>query len=293
MSGKNRATGDTETEFQAALATYTKAGNKTAAMRRLWNTAYEIGRVTAETATNEATVMGKEKMSERVEEAKKMGFEEGRQSGFEEGRRTGEKDALSMDAFEVSFAAGKMAGIATGMEQGREVETQRWKDIGHFEDGTCRAFGSATIVDSSPQPQPLPLDDDAGTFSVPGAFSVHMGFNWADDAESLPIHRVPVASPQPRDFSGLRTGSTNPFDTLQRRHARHHGAKTWRRPRQPRLYSPKPYTNSWVSTPCPPPTPSDSNSWGLQSSFRIFAWIWILLYGSLQGHIFLGYRRAR
>ncbi|KAJ7429637.1 hypothetical protein B0H11DRAFT_2142369 [Mycena galericulata] len=282
MSRKNRATGDTETEFQAALATYTKAGNKTATMRRLWNTAYEIGRVTAGTAaaavlaTNEATVMGKEKMSERVEEAKKMGFEEGRQRGFEEGRRAGEKDALSMDTFEVSFAAGKMAGIATGMEQGREVETH-----------------SATIVDSSPPPQSLPLDDAAGTFAVPGAFSVHTGFNWADDAESLPIHRVPVASPQPRDFSGLHTGSTNPFDTLQRRHARHHGAKTWRRARQPRLYSVKPYTNSWVSTPHPPPTPSDSNSWGLQSSFRIFAWIWILLYGSLQGRIFLGYRRAQ
>ncbi|KAJ7433511.1 hypothetical protein B0H11DRAFT_1939379 [Mycena galericulata] len=237
--------------------------------------------------------MGKEKMSERVEEAKKMGFEEGRQSGFEEGRRAGEKDALSMDALEVSLAAGKMAGIATGMEQGREVETQQWKDIGHFEDGTCRASGSATIVDSSPPPQSLPLDNAAGTFSVPGAFSVHTGFNWADDADSLPIHCVPVASPQPRDFSDLRTGSTNPFDTLQRRHARHHGAKTCRRARQPRPYSPKPYTNSWVSTPRLPPTPSDSYSWGLQSSFQIFAWIWILLYGPLQGRIFLGYRRAQ
>ncbi|KAJ6529409.1 hypothetical protein DFH09DRAFT_1412117 [Mycena vulgaris] len=40
----SRAIGDTEDEFQAALVTYTKAGNKTAAMRRLWNAAYETGK---------------------------------------------------------------------------------------------------------------------------------------------------------------------------------------------------------------------------------------------------------
>jgi hypothetical protein len=33
MTMNKRAIGDTEDEFQAALATYTKAGNKTAAMR--------------------------------------------------------------------------------------------------------------------------------------------------------------------------------------------------------------------------------------------------------------------
>ncbi|KAJ7438249.1 hypothetical protein B0H11DRAFT_2254840 [Mycena galericulata] len=128
-----------------------------------------------------------------------MGFEEGRQSGFEEGRRTGEKDALSMDAFEVSFAAGKMAGIATGMEQGREVETQRWKDIGHFEDGTCRAFGSATIVDSSPQPQPLPLDDDAASrFFRPS--------HWLDE----PIRHIATATRAASWSKNLETSTTTP-----------------------------------------------------------------------------------
>ncbi|KAJ7337664.1 hypothetical protein DFH08DRAFT_812984 [Mycena albidolilacea] len=209
MSTKNRAIGDTEDKFQAALATYTKAGNKTAAMQRLWNAAYGIG--------GEGAVAS---MAATIECARRMGFEEGQRSGFEEGRQAGEKDALSMDAFEVSFAAGKMSGIAMGMELGRETETQRWTDSGHFEGGTCRAFGNAAVVDSLPPPQSLPLDNDAYTFLV------HTGFSWTDDAESLPIHSVLVVSPQPRDFSNLRTGSRNAFNTLQWWHARYHGAQT-------------------------------------------------------------------
>jgi hypothetical protein len=114
MSTKNQAIGDTEDEFQAALATYTKAGNKTAVMRRQWNAAYGIG--------GEGAVAS---MAATIECARRMELEEGRRSGFEEGRQAGEKDALSMDAFEVSFAAGKMSGIATGMELGREAETQQ------------------------------------------------------------------------------------------------------------------------------------------------------------------------
>ncbi|KAF8188189.1 hypothetical protein K438DRAFT_2019345 [Mycena galopus ATCC 62051] len=130
MSAKKRAIGDTEDEFQAALATYTKAGNKTIAMRRLWNAAYEIGRGAAEVIW--VADIAKERESERVEQA--------RQTAFEEGRQVGEKDALTMDTFEVSFSAGKMDGIATGIELGRQEETQRWKDNGHFEDATAGAL---------------------------------------------------------------------------------------------------------------------------------------------------------
>ncbi|KAJ7485900.1 hypothetical protein FB451DRAFT_1392620 [Mycena latifolia] len=191
MSAKKRAIGDTEDEFQAVLATYTKAGNKTIAMRRLWNAA------------------GRE--SKQVEQA--------RQTVFEEGRQAGEKDALTMDAFEVSFSAGKMDGIATGVELGRQEEMQQWKGNGHFEDGTCRAL-AVGIVDSSPPPKSLPLDTAAAVLSMAP------GMNWADDAESLPIHSFLVTPLQPRDFSGLRSGSTNPFDTLQRRQARYYGAQT-------------------------------------------------------------------
>ncbi|KAJ7936505.1 hypothetical protein B0H13DRAFT_1946481 [Mycena leptocephala] len=143
MSAKNRAISNTENEFQAALATYTKAGNKTAAMRRLWNAAYEIGRLAAEAAApavlavvEVSTELVKEKKSKRVEETKKIGFAEGRQAGFEEGRES----AMTADAFALSFEAGKTAGLASGMESGRETEEKRWENAGHFADGTCRAF---------------------------------------------------------------------------------------------------------------------------------------------------------
>ncbi|KAJ7802242.1 hypothetical protein B0H13DRAFT_2389732 [Mycena leptocephala] len=118
-------------------------------MRRLWNAAYEMGR-SAEVNS---------RRSEHIEDARQSGFKEGRRSGFEEGRQVGEKTALTMDAFEVSFAAGKMAGIATGMELGGEAETQRWKDGGHFEGGTCRAFDGSPANDlPSLPPKSLLLD---------------------------------------------------------------------------------------------------------------------------------------
>ncbi|KAJ7799931.1 hypothetical protein B0H14DRAFT_3491148 [Mycena olivaceomarginata] len=153
MSAKNRATGDTEDEFQAALVTYTKAGNKTAAMRRLWNTAYEMGK----SAGDDAVFEGRAAKDEPVGEKK-------RKIEGSEADGAGERDALSMDAFDVSFGSGKMAGMVMGMELGCEAEKQRWKDGGHFEDGTCRTFAGAVIVDSSSPPQSLPLDDAAGTF---------------------------------------------------------------------------------------------------------------------------------
>ncbi|KAJ7662990.1 hypothetical protein B0H14DRAFT_3539961 [Mycena olivaceomarginata] len=287
MSAKNRATGDTEDEFQAALVTYTKAGNKTAAMWRLWNTVYEMGKSAGDDAVFEGRAAKDEPVGEKkrkIEEARQTGFEEGRQTGFEEGRQAGERDALSMDVFDVSFGSGKMAGMVMGMELGREAEKQRWKDGGHFEDGTCCTFAGAVIVDLLSPPRSLPLDDAAGTFPV------HAELNWANDTESLPIHSL-LFTPQPRDFSDLRTGSQNPFDTLQRRHARNHGAQTrQRRARQPRLYSSKPYSDISVSAPPLLPTPSDplaSKSYGLPS-FGILAWIWFFLYGPEQGHVHSG-----
>ncbi|KAJ7499311.1 hypothetical protein FB451DRAFT_1358540 [Mycena latifolia] len=232
MSTKNRAIGDTEDEFQAALVTYTKAGNKTAAMRRLWNAAYEMGRSAAEAATPAILVANatmvepvKEKKSKQIEQAKQAGFEEGRQSGFEEGRQFGEKEATSGDKVALSFAAGKTAGLATGMEMGREAEAQRWKEGGHSEDGTCRTFDGTPTVSLADSDVPTrPSLDDAGATKV---------FSWADDADFLPIQTI-YTTTRPRDFSGLRSGSTNPFDTLQRRHARSQGSHTSRR-RQPRL----------------------------------------------------------
>ncbi|KAJ6535311.1 hypothetical protein B0H10DRAFT_2050428 [Mycena sp. CBHHK59/15] len=250
-------------------------------MRRLWNAAYEMGRVAAEEAAaailavNEAKVEPvKEKKSKRIELAKQMGFDEGRHTGFEEGRQS----AMTADAFTLSFAAGKIAGIADGTELGRGMEEKRWKDTGHFADGTCRAFDSAPPADSSPPKSPSP---DNILAQLPA-------LNWADDAESLPIYATLVAPRQPRDFSGLRTDSTNPFDTLQRRHARHHGFHRQRRQR--RFLSTATHTTD-AHLPSPTlPTPLASKATTAHGipPLGVLAWIWMMLYGPLRQCILSG-----
>ncbi|KAJ7923982.1 hypothetical protein B0H13DRAFT_1979145 [Mycena leptocephala] len=277
MSAKNRAIGDTENEFQAALVTYTKAGNKTAAMRRLWNAAYEMGRLAAEAAApavlaveEVSTELVKEKKSKQFEEAKRIGFVEGRQAGFEDGRES----AMTADAFALSFQAGKTAGLASGRELGRETEEQRWKDAGHFADGMCRTFDDTHIISPAPR-QSFPPDTST---NIPGAF------NWADDAESLPIHTVLSDVRQPRDLSDLRSGSTNPFDTLQRRHARYHGARTRsRRTRQHNFYSARKNTSTRFGSPQTTHQSlvlaprSKAISEGQLSVFGFLVWFWMVL----------------
>ncbi|KAJ7838886.1 hypothetical protein B0H13DRAFT_2367158 [Mycena leptocephala] len=185
---------------------------------------------------NESRACEGEEEYKQIEEVKKMGFAEGRDAGFEEGRQS----AMTADAFELSFAAGKMAGIADGRDLGRTTEQKRWKDMGHFEDGTCRAFDSAPAAETSP----------LKTLS-PDNISLALGIlNWADGAESLPILPVLIGLPPPRDFSGLRSGSTIPFDTLQRRNARYHGVRTRsRRTRQHNFYSARMNTSTQFGSP--------------------------------------------
>ncbi|KAJ7818611.1 hypothetical protein B0H14DRAFT_3739743 [Mycena olivaceomarginata] len=178
MTANKRAIDNTEDEFRAALATYTKAGNKTAAMRRLWNAAYEKGKMAVVAAEARRPVPTPEESRDLdIGAAKLRGFAEGQRAGFEEGRRVGEKGAMTVDAVELVFASGK----ADGMEIGREKENLRWKELGHFEDGTCRSVTSATDAGVEADPS----SPFANTTDV---MSVLTGFDWADDAESLPIH---------------------------------------------------------------------------------------------------------
>ncbi|KAJ7315504.1 hypothetical protein DFH08DRAFT_420224 [Mycena albidolilacea] len=280
MSAKSRAIGDTENEFQAALATYTKAGNKTAAMRRLWNAAYEIGKMAAEAAAlrveEERLEATRRKESNRVEEERIRAFTRGKAAGFEAGRDA----ALTADALEVSFASGKIAGRADGVEIGRETEGKRWRDAGHSEDGTCRKLDELYIAASTPSPFPT---------HVPGVF------DWADDAESLPIHTVIRESDvrQPRDFSALRLSATNPFQTLQRRHARYHGNHTRsRRTRQPPLYSISSYNDPrFISPPSTRParlTLTTPRSKPGLSFLGLLVWLWTTWYLPLRRQVSLG-----
>ncbi|KAK7057991.1 hypothetical protein R3P38DRAFT_1191103 [Favolaschia claudopus] len=212
MSAKKRAIGNTEDEFQAALATYSKAGNKTVAMRRLWNAAYEMGY----SAAREAGVT-----SRGMDEATQKGFDAGRKEGFEEGRKVGGKEVLTADGSAVAFSAGKMDGLSEGVQLGREDEKERWIHNGHFENGTCHAAGAAdtSVMEENPSPPPT-------TANGANIMSLLTGFDWADDTDSsLPLHAIPPIPQPPRDFSSLRSGSRNAFSTLQRRHSRNNGSR--------------------------------------------------------------------
>ncbi|KAK7000685.1 hypothetical protein R3P38DRAFT_3218414 [Favolaschia claudopus] len=239
MSAKKRAIGNTEDEFQAALATYTKAGNKMVAMRRLWNAAYEMGY----SAAREAGVT-----SRGMDEATQKGFDAGRKEGFEEGRKVGGKEVLTADASAVAFSAGKMDGLSEGVQLGREDEKERWIHNGHFENGTCRAAGAAdtSVMEENPSPPPTTTDDGANIMSL------LMGFDWADDAdasESALLHTMPPTPQPPRDFSSLRSGSRNAFSTLQRRHSRNNGFRAYAsRRREFYCARPRHFTSSTSST---------------------------------------------
>ncbi|KAJ7765959.1 hypothetical protein B0H14DRAFT_2970039 [Mycena olivaceomarginata] len=199
MTTNKRTIGNTEDEFQAALATYTKVGNKTAAMRRLWNAAYEKGNSAAWEA---------EAASQRMYEATRKGFIEGRKAGFKEGRRAGEKEAMQLDVLEIAFLKGRMEGFSMGMGVGRDEEEERWKGAGHFEGGECRsASGVAATCAVETTPLPPTTTDDSVNIML-----LLTGFDWADNAESsLPIRTAPSTPRNPHDFSDLHSSLEKHF----------------------------------------------------------------------------------
>ncbi|KAJ7171097.1 hypothetical protein C8R46DRAFT_1087641 [Mycena filopes] len=269
MSARNRAIRGTEDEFQAALKAYTTMGNKTAAMRRLWNTAYEMGRVGAAAGV---ILAGGEGRGQVTKDTKSERVTEARQLGFEEGRRAGEQEALTLPAFQLSFLAGKTEGLAEGTERGRETEEKRWIDRGHLDSGTCRARDESQNVAALAVPLPLPLSP----IHVPGAF------DWADDAESLPIHTVLLDVQPPRDFSALRSSAKNPFQTLQRRHARHHGVRTRSRRPYQQFHSTPSYTIPPSSTRPLDTLAGAARSKTMLSFFGLLVWLWTAWYMPLR-----------
>ena len=90
-----------------------------------------------------------------------------------------------------------------------------------------------TISESSESPASI-------SESTTPAIIVPTPFNWANDAVSLPT--IPTIPPkQPRDLSGLRSSTKNPFSSLRRRH---HYSK------RPQIFSSCRHTHSY---PTPPP----------------------------------------
>ncbi|KAJ7829275.1 hypothetical protein B0H14DRAFT_3465783 [Mycena olivaceomarginata] len=165
-------------------------------MQRLWNAAYEKGKMAVVAAEARRPVPTPEESRDLdIGAAKLRGFAEGRRAGFEEGRRVGEKGAMTVDAVKLVFASGK----ADGMEIGQEKENLRWKELGHFEDGMCRSVTSATDAGVEADPSSLFANNT-------DVMSVLTGFDWAHDAESLPIHATLEKS--------IQHVATAPYKTL-------------------------------------------------------------------------------
>jgi len=234
MSSKYTIFGNTEEDFEAAFAQYTKAGNKTKAMRRFWNTAFELGKtagledlqkqISAQEETNrlERYSISQEERRRGFEQGKEAGIELGRQAGIEQGK-TGVNVAV-LEAEERGLKRGKILGIKEGKDLGRQVELKRWEDAGHSERGKCSSSTQAVIttgvqtVENSAPPKAIATVET----QTDSALDSPAKLDWADDASSIPIHAIPPQSFEniTRDFSALRSGCTKPFGTLQRRFTR-------------------------------------------------------------------------
>jgi hypothetical protein len=61
------------------------------------------------------------------------------------------------------------------------------------------------------------LENSSKFTQNPPESAISKHFNWAEDAAELPMLST-TPTKYPRDFSGLRSSSTNPFSSLRRRH---------------------------------------------------------------------------
>ncbi|KAJ7049013.1 hypothetical protein C8F01DRAFT_1186280, partial [Mycena amicta] len=109
-----------------------------------------------------------------------------------------------------------------------------------FRHGRSRVSAPPLPVSARPVPKPRVLADIAVQTKAKPAPS-----NWADDSASLPIFSLSVASPpsnEPRDFSALRSSTSAPFASLQRRRHRQNGAQRRMRTgaKNPRDHPPPP-----------------------------------------------------
>ena len=105
-------------------------------------------------------------------------------------------------------------------------------------------------------------------------------FSWADDASALPTS--PTLPHPPRDLSGLRSSTANPFSSLKRRHR--YPQNSYRRhsqPRQKRFYSHSNYYPSTTHPTCHSQPPfgvslnwdQDPRLTDLNNALRALGWV--------------------
>jgi len=163
-----------------------------------------------------------EKTVEKIKEAHNKGYEE----GYSEGRRDEEINWRCEGHGELC------APLQVRQDSGTQTEPPSLVDAGASTDDSPPlppVIPTAPIFKpppkTEPRPPPLPSmqplkpkpykrQDTGGLVSKPRPLPLSARFDWADDAASLPI--LP-SNPPPRDLSVLRSSSTRPFSSLQRR----------------------------------------------------------------------------
>lgn len=173
-------------------------------------------------------------------------FAEGHAQGREQGIREGEEhvnDLAITDILKIGFEKGNVLGIA--------AEREIWETAGHSNQCLCVSppttvnfsiqtdSPSTTVVNASIQtvsPQPTtatppytvasvqatsPLLSPLPTLApdIPLDMPEPAHCDWADDPPpaSVPLFPAPREHPSPRDFSGLRSSSDNPFASIRHR----------------------------------------------------------------------------
>jgi hypothetical protein len=150
---------------------------------------------------------------ENLERARAEGFSEGKEAGFKEGVESG---LVNAEASTVLHERALEAERVWGYDVGWKLYSEQ-----------LRVSQASLPLPSHPTPRSLSVaatqtDTVVVMPVVAAATAVLAPLDWAEDAANLPIVSSHSAIPPsaPRNFSVLRTGSPQPFASLQRRRRR-------------------------------------------------------------------------
>jgi hypothetical protein len=184
-------------------------------LKLIWDRAFETG---LDQGRNEERV----KQDSRDREM----YLQGKEKGIKEAEKTAKRADFDRCFHEVA--------------RGRAIEQLEWTSKGHGPHCLYPvAILSDQIIQTDPEPPtpPTPATCDISTQTLEPPpltalpqMTILPPLSWADDAASLPTQSLPSPLP-PRDFSGLRSSSSNPFSSLQHRSKRfyHHSHRSRRR----------------------------------------------------------------
>lgn len=221
----------TSDPFHNALAEFIRVpdSTKTIALRALWDRARKLGQ---DGILSAGEVEGKSEYERGRDEGLAEGISKGRATGYEEARLAAIEEGHWRES--TAYRKGHRAGWEAGKEKGTSMEKDCWMQDGHIREGRCFAqhgeHGDMAVqTDTLPETTRTSMGvqaDPAISVSTTPQLMTTAPFNWADEADSIPIqssdslHTI-LTPPLPRDFSALRSGTAKPFGSLQRRyHAR-------------------------------------------------------------------------